>query len=370
VITHCKLLTRIRMFAFRNLPNLKVLIITNNPGLHELDAYSFGSLRNLNYLSLGANKLSVIDGYIFSVSSSIKIIDFIGNPIKRIRSHAFHGLRNVTDLFLSLDYKKTPIELIEGDSFISTAFVDHIYLDGIHAKHLATNAFRGLSYCKNLHISNTFIEEIDANAFYRANNIQKLIMRNSRIKRINRDAFRGVFNLDLVDLRGNYLNKLDQATFEHLLPAMPGQPLYKNDSSSILLIDEKDKHTSAGYRTKKLLFEQNPIQCDCNLMWILNSKFYATSIGLPEICAGPKGYDCLRIVEVTKDKVMCPSNQTNKQAEQDFKLPCDDLVFDIDKNSDIYSVSAPKGMISLQSFIFLNSNPKICQIQLKKIYTF
>ena len=70
------------MFAFRNLPNLKTLIISNNPGLFELEPHSFGSLRNLNYLSLTMNKLNVIEGYIFSVSSSIKIIDFIGNPIK------------------------------------------------------------------------------------------------------------------------------------------------------------------------------------------------------------------------------------------------------------------------------------------------
>lgn len=70
------------MFAFRNLPHLKTLIISNNPNLIELEPHSLGSLRNMNYLSLGMNKLSFIDGYIFSTSTSIKIIDFIGNPIK------------------------------------------------------------------------------------------------------------------------------------------------------------------------------------------------------------------------------------------------------------------------------------------------
>ena len=70
------------MFAFRNLPNLKTLIISNNPNLIELEPHAFGSLRNVNYLSLSMNKLSVIDGYIFSASTSIKIIDFIGNPIQ------------------------------------------------------------------------------------------------------------------------------------------------------------------------------------------------------------------------------------------------------------------------------------------------
>ncbi len=336
------------MFAFRNLPNLKVLIVTNNPGLLELEAHSFGSLRGLNYLSLGANKLGALDGFIFSASSSIKIIDLIGNPIRRIRSHAFHGLRNVTDLFLSLEHKRTPIESIEGDSFISTAFVDHIYLDGIQARRVATHAFRGLSFCQHLHMSHALVEEVDANAFYRANNIQRLVMRNSRLRRLHRHAFRGMFNVDVVDLRGNYLARIDQATFEeHLLPAAaePRPPLYRNDSSSIVLIDDDDRsrRPPTPSRAKRLLFEQNPIQCDCSLMWILGSKFYAAAVGLPEICAGPKGYDCLRIVEVTKDKLVCPAAM-NETTKEDFKLPCDDLVFDVnDKNSEIFSVAAPKG---------------------------
>jgi hypothetical protein len=70
------------MFAFRNLPDLKTLIITNNHHLTDLQPHAFGSLRNLNFLSLSMNKLQVIDGYIFSASTSIKIIDFIGNPIQ------------------------------------------------------------------------------------------------------------------------------------------------------------------------------------------------------------------------------------------------------------------------------------------------
>ena len=70
------------MFAFRNLPNLKMLLINNNPMLTELEPHAFGDLKNLEYLSLGLNQLSVIDGHVFSFSTSIKTIEFIGNPIK------------------------------------------------------------------------------------------------------------------------------------------------------------------------------------------------------------------------------------------------------------------------------------------------
>lgn len=86
VISHCPQLAIIKMFAFRNLPNLRMLIVSNNPMLTELQAHAFGSLANLNYLQLGYNQLTVIDGYIFSASNSIRMIDFIGNPIKVYRN--------------------------------------------------------------------------------------------------------------------------------------------------------------------------------------------------------------------------------------------------------------------------------------------
>jgi hypothetical protein len=70
------------MFAFRGLKSLKTLTITNNKNLMKIDAHAFGSLRNLNLLSLAMNQLNEIDGYVFSSSVAIKTIDLLGNPIK------------------------------------------------------------------------------------------------------------------------------------------------------------------------------------------------------------------------------------------------------------------------------------------------
>lgn len=244
----------------------------------------------------------------------------------------------MSDLLLSLKQSISPIEYIEGDSFISTAFVDQIFLEGIPARVLSTNAFRGLSHCKNLYLSNTFIEEIEANAFYRANNIQLLNLINSRIKNINSETFRGIFNVEKIDLRGNYLTKVNKQAFETLVTFNQNNQHTSIINESIIHIDNEKNNK---FIVKKISFEQNPIQCDCNLAWILENKFYSNSITLPEICAGPKGYDCLRINDLTIDQLPCPSNSSSNQ--QKAKVPCDDLVFDVDKNDDIYSVAIPKG---------------------------
>lgn len=239
----------------------------------------------------------------------------------------------MSDLLLSLSQNITPIEIIEGDAFISTAFVDQIFLEGIPSKSLPTNAFRGLSYCKSLHLSNTYIEDIESNAFFRANHINRVNLQNSRIRNLNLDAFRGMYNIETIDLRGNYISKLPNTTFEPLISNNINfiKENIINATSSITIIEKNDK-----YLVGKLLFEQNPIQCDCNLDWIIRNKQYNNFIGLPEICAGPKGYDCLRISELKIETLSCSAKTSIKKPTV---LPCQDIEFTIDK---ILSIDSKK----------------------------
>jgi hypothetical protein len=103
---------------------------------------------------------------------------------------------------------------------------------------------------------------------------------------------------------------------------------------SIILVDN-DKANK--YLIRRFSFEQNPIQCDCEMMWIFKRKLYPTQITLPEICAGPKGFDCLRISKLTVDTFasQCDLNTSEplKQANKVGKAPCDDLAFEIKSNS-------------------------------------
>ena len=251
---------------------------------------------------------------------------------------------------ISLNQHVAPIEVIEGDSFISTAFVDQIFLDGIPAKYLNTNAFRGLSFCKALHLTNTFIEEIHANAFYRANHIEMLNLKNSRIKVLNKDAFSGMFSIDTIDLSGNYISKLSKSTFEQLIAIEPQKPNIIN-KSSITVIDQTD---TQRYLVKRLLLEQNPIQCDCNMAWLLTNKAYTDHISLPEICAGPKGYDCLRVSDLTVEKLAC--SKRNDGGKEEF--PCEDLEFDYNKSqtlmaNDIFAIQKTEGK---KQFIDIHQN--------------
>lgn len=240
----------------------------------------------------------------------------------------------MTDLLISIEQKKSPIEIIEGDAFISTAFVENLFLDGIPTKVIKTNTFRGLSYCKNLQLSNSFIEEIEPSAFYRTNNIEKINFKNSKLKFIDNDAFRGILNIKTLDLRGNYLRMVNRSSFEQLIV-----PKIKREKNFVvnetLRVFDFDNN---NFIVESILLEQNPIQCDCNLKWILDNKLNQEYIKLPEICAGPRGYDCLRVRDLSNHNLNCDgSKQINEP-------PCQDLIFDINGNMDIHKISQNKNL--------------------------
>ena len=231
------------------------------------------------------------------------------------------------------------------------------------------------------------MQEIEANAFHRANNIGKLSLLNARVKVIRPKAFNGAFNIDLVDLRGNYLTKLNKSTFgdlilprhQHAAASANMDNVYNtntNTNSSVVVLNmQQQQHgyplaRASEHYVKKILFEQNPLECDCALAWLLaNKKTYAESISLPEICAGPKGYDCLRVTDLVVEHLPCADREQLVAAglvaggggggvggtsgvggtgggglkNYHYKVPCVDLVFDIRKESDIVSIAVPKG---------------------------
>lgn len=205
---------------------------------------------------------------------------------------------------------KTPIKIIEADSFISTAFVENIFLQAIPCRVLYKNSFRGLSNTRLVDFSYSHIEEIQANAFYHAINIDTLNLSHCKIKTsmFNSHAFRGMHAIKEIDLRGNYISSLNEAMLSQILADFSNQSTLN----------------------KKIYFDRNPIKCDCNLSWILNNTNYLKYISLPEICAGPPGYDCLRISELVVHNLPC-FNLTPDQT------PCTSLFIKYNKQNEFIS---------------------------------
>jgi hypothetical protein len=151
-------------------------------------------------------------------------------------------------------------------------------------------------------MSNSYIEQIDANVFYRTNNIGSLNLSYTRIRHLNSNAFAGMHNIKAIDLRRNYISRVNRSTFQHLLADESGD----------------------AQNAVEIYLENNPVHCDCNLNWILDgNNTFMGSVYLPEICAGPFGYDCLSINDYNQIKANC----TPEIPTDAVQLPCDRLVF-------------------------------------------
>jgi hypothetical protein len=72
---------------------------------------------------------------------------------------------------------------------------------------------------------------------------------------------------------------------------------------------------------------------------------------LPEICAGPRGFDCLRVADLSLDKLAC--NEYNKELP---KVACQDLEFSYNETqsqivNEIFSIQKEDGI----SFWFISA---------------
>ena len=179
------------------------------------------------------------------------------------------------------------------------------------------NAFRGLSHCNLLDLSNSLIETIENFTFFAVKNINYLNLSNCRIRYISNDSFKEMHRIKKINLEGNYLININENTYLELIMNFLNSSAINENKNNQIFIN----------------FDRNPIKCDCDLIWLLNNKTFLNYVKLPEICSGPKGYDCLKISKFfsimnNQNLSACSVNTSSVQ-----KLPCDESQI-INKNAD------------------------------------
>lgn len=247
---------------------------------------------------------------------------------------------------MSTNENQTNIELIEADSFISTAFVNKILLQNITTKILNKNAFRGLSNCYLLDLSNSFIETIETHTFYRTHNINYLNLSNCGIRSIDDSAFQGISHINNINLEGNYISNITELAYLNLIldymnynnntkSSLTTTVKYENNKISNELPEETNSigllYNNVKKNEKFLNFERNPIKCDCSVKWLIANRAYLEYILLPEFCSGPSGYDCLPIGELKVNNLAaCDSRNT----QINDTPPCKNLKTKLNEKND------------------------------------
>lgn len=189
-----------------------------------------------------------------------------------------------------------PIKQIDPYAFFGFHTCDTIYLTGLHIS-LHSQIFSDMTSIRLVNLSHGEISHIYPYVFQNSENLGELDLSSSLIANIHPHAFDDLVNVSLLNLNGNLIRIFDKAIFQQLI-----------------------------FSIKRIDLDNNPIQCDCTLEWYLEQRSHRFK--LPDVCTGPKGYECLSPNELQQSQLPCyfNSNQTQqknlceKQQEKDMAI--------------------------------------------------
>ena len=176
-----------------------------------------------------------------------------------------------------------PIKQIDPYAFFGFHTCDTIYLTGLRIS-LHSQIFSDMTSIRLVNLSHGEISHIYPYVFQNSENLGELDLSSSLISSIHSHAFDDLVNISLLNLNGNLIRTFDKSIFQQLI-----------------------------FSIKRIDLDNNPIQCDCTLEWYLEQRSHRFK--LPDVCTGPKGYECLSPNELQQSQLPCyqNSNQTQRK---------------------------------------------------------
>ncbi|CAL1612562.1 unnamed protein product [Knipowitschia caucasica] len=264
--------------VFSALNNLTRLDISDNKIVILLD-YMFQDLHNLRFLEVGDNDLVYISHRAFSGLLSLEILTLERCNLTVVPTEALSHLHNLVSLhlrYLSIStlhpysFKKLfRLRKLEIDNWPSLDSIPPNTLHGLNLTALfVTNtnlssfpdqALKHLPFLTHLNLSHNRIRHIKGGMLSELVRLRELHLVGAQLTAIEPYAFQGLRQLKVLNVSHNRLDTLEKDVFQ------------SPETLEVLLIDN------------------NPLVCDCRLMWILQKRhtiFFGDS--QPE-CSTPEG---------------------------------------------------------------------------------
>lgn len=264
--------------VFTGLTNLTQLDISDNKIVILLD-YMFQDLINLKFLEIGDNDLVYISHRAFSGLLSLEILTLERCNLTVVPTEALSHLHNLVSLhlrYLSIStlhpysFKKLfRLRHLEIDNWPA---LDHVPANTLHGLNLTTlfitntnlssfpyQALKHLPYLTHLNLSYSRIKHIEGGMLIELVRLQELHLVGAQLTTIEPYAFQGLRGLKVLNVSHNRLDTLEKGVFQ------------------------------APETLEALLIDNNPLVCDCRIMWILQKRlsiFFGDS--QPE-CSTPEG---------------------------------------------------------------------------------
>ncbi|MEE6459086.1 hypothetical protein FKM82_000533 [Ascaphus truei] len=286
--------------AFNNLFNLRSLRLKGNR-LKLVPLGVFTGLSNLTKLDISENKIVILLDYMFQDLHNLKSLEVGDNELVYISHRAFSGLLSLEQLTL----EKCNLTAVPTDA------LSHLHnLISLHLKYLNINAlpaiaFKRLFHLKNLEISYwPLLDMMPANSLYGLN-LTFLSITNTNLSTIPYHALKHLIYLTHLNLSYNPISTIETGMLADLVRlqelhlvgaqlrtvephAFQGLRFLHVLNVSQNLLETLEENVFHSPKALEILcIDNNPLICDCRLIWMLQRHPLLHFGGQQPMCASP-----------------------------------------------------------------------------------
>ncbi|CEF60716.1 Cysteine-rich flanking region, C-terminal domain and Leucine-rich repeat and Leucine-rich repeat, typical subtype and Leucine rich repeat 5-containing protein [Strongyloides ratti] len=291
--------------------------------IHSLGPYLFSDFKKLKVLKLSHNRITKISP--FTGLSSLHKLHLDNNILGTLPKNVFESLKNLNELVLD---GNEAINLNNGIFSKGLEKLTILSLDFCELTEIPANAFEKLVSLKQLSLrgnpllmippaidyiphllildmSETNLPEIERMSLKNNHELEALFMQNMKyVYMINDCAFCNLKNIKKIDFSNSShlysinINAFGMENDSNLVPQNLSVINFENCNLTTF-----DSNLLYWENVMSLKISGNPLECDCNLAWLINNKNYHKTFGdkLP-ICKSPEKFNGTHIHDVVMDK--------------------------------------------------------------------
>lgn len=319
-------LSSINDTTFQGLKSLTVLNLRENY-LEELPKALFSILPKLEELNLGQNRISKIDNRAFDGLTSLRVLYLDDNLLSVVPTPSFHLLGSLAELHVGLNTFKT----LPDDAFKGLNKLSVLDLNGAGLYNVSSNAFRGLTGLRTLNLADNRLKIVPTEQLSLLVRLEELYVGQNDFTSLEANSFKGLSNLRKLDITGaTHLERIAKGTFNdnlnieniilasnrklHTLEdgALVGLPYLKHIVLRENAFTTFSESMLSWNELKSLEFTDNPIHCDCKLLWLANllAGKNLTSVQ----CASPLQLRGKQLRTLSADELGCSFSDPKQQA--------------------------------------------------------